>query len=445
MHNGDMITGEELYDFVMEHQVTTDKYRVYKEMYESNPEVLSLPIKESYKPDNRVVVNFAKKVVDTFNGFSSSKPIKLTHENKSINERINDFWKSSNMDSDYSDLSKTADINGISYLYLYQNEDSETRMTIIEPTNAFVIFDDSIRKRKKYGVIYSYDDDNRIQGTLLTRTHALAFKEHDHYRFEIEEPNDTILEGNRHMFNKVPLVYFVNNNEETGLIEPIETMINAYDKAISEKANDVDYFADAYMKVLGAYLEEEQLDTLRDNRVINIDGDGSDKVVVDFLQKPNADEAQENLLDRLERLIFSVSMIPDLSNFEGASAASGYAREMKLQPMKYLANIKERKFQRGLNEVLELFFSLPTNMTDLERDEWKNVVITSHRELPTDIESEIDAVNKLSGEVSDETRLSLLSFIDNAKEEITKRDEEQLGSYQRRRELPSYLTDDEMS
>ena len=30
------------------------------------------------------------------------------------------------------------------------------------------------------------------------------------------------------------------------------TMINAYNKALSEKANDVDYFADAYLKVLGA-------------------------------------------------------------------------------------------------------------------------------------------------------------------------------------------------
>ena len=35
-----------------------------------------------------------------------------------------------------------------------------------------------------------------------------------------------------------------------GIFEPVLTMINAYNKAISEKANDVDYFADAYLKVL---------------------------------------------------------------------------------------------------------------------------------------------------------------------------------------------------
>ena len=68
-------------------------------------------------------------------------------------------------------------------------------------------------------------------------------------------------------------------------------MINAYNKAISEKANDVDYFADAYLKVLGSKLEEDDVAHIRDDRIINFDGD-TERLIVEFLQKPDGDTTQ---------------------------------------------------------------------------------------------------------------------------------------------------------
>ena len=90
-----------------------------------------------------------------------------------------------------------------------------------------------------------------------------------------------------------------------GIFEPILSMINAYNKAISEKANDVDYFADAYLKVLGTLLDEDEVKHIRDDLIINFDGD-TEKMIVEFLQKPDGDTTQEHLIDRLERLIFQI-------------------------------------------------------------------------------------------------------------------------------------------
>ena len=104
-------------------------------------------------------------------------------------------------------------------------------------------------------------------------------------------------------------------------------MIDAYNKAISEKANDVDYFADAYMKVLGSKLEDEDLEHIRDNRIINLEGDATE-VIVDFLQKPNGDTTQENLIDRLEKLIFQISMVANISD-ENFGTSSGIAMKYK--------------------------------------------------------------------------------------------------------------------
>ena len=57
------------------------------------------------------------------------------------------------------------------------------------------------------------------------------------------------------------------------------------------------------MKILGAKLEASDLEVLRRNRVINFEGMDALNVVVDFLQKPNGDTTQENLINRLEKLI----------------------------------------------------------------------------------------------------------------------------------------------
>lgn len=61
-------------------------------------------------------------------------------------------------------------------------------------------------------------------------------------------------------------------------------LINGYNKALSEKANDVDYYADAYLKILGTKLDNESLKSLRDSRILNFEGQDADKLIVEFLQ-----------------------------------------------------------------------------------------------------------------------------------------------------------------
>lgn len=101
-------------------------------------------------------------------------------------------------------------------------------------------------------------------------------------------------------------------------------------KTISEKANDVDYFADAYLKILGAKLEKDELEQLRQKRIINFDGEDASSLIVEFLQKPDGDTTQENLINRLEKLIFQICMVANISD-ENFGASSGIALKYKLQ------------------------------------------------------------------------------------------------------------------
>ena len=148
----------------------------------------------------------------------------------------------------------------------------------------------------------------------------------------------------------IPIIEAMENDERLSVIKNVLPLIDEIDKAMSEKANDVDYFADAYMKVLGAILSEDDLENLRNYRIINLKSRESDdpnetpeSLDVDFLSKPNADETQENLINRIVDNLYQVSMITNLNDKDFGNS-TGVALEMKYKPMLNLATLKSRGF-----------------------------------------------------------------------------------------------------
>ena len=206
-----------------------------------------------------------------------------------------------------------------------------------------------------------------------------------------------------------------------GIFEPVLTMINAYNKAISEKANDVDYFADAYLKVLGSKLEEDDVAHIRDDRIINFDGD-TERLIVEFLQKPDGDTTQEHLIDRLEKLIFHISMVANISD-ENFGTSSGIAMKYKLQAMSNLEKTKERKFTSGMNRRYRLIFSNP--VSGMKKDDWVKIHPHFTPNFPANLQEEAEIAKNLEGVVSQETQLGMLSIVDNVQDEIKKIDTDQ--------------------
>ena len=90
--------------------------------------------------------------------------------------------------------------------------------------------------------------------------------------------------------------------------------------------DDVDAFAEAYLEILGAEVDEEGVRRIRDDRVINFfGGDSAKDVLVQFLQKPTADGTQENLLNRLENLIYQISMVANITDDSFGTSTTGVA------------------------------------------------------------------------------------------------------------------------
>lgn len=171
----------------------------------------------------------------------------------------------------------------------------------------FVVYDDTVKNRALFAVRYGYHSTETEQpgqryGEILTREEIIPFE------------GSTAGEPMNNPYGRLPCVEWMLNEDRMGLYEGVSGLVEAYNHTLGEKANDVDAFAEAYLAVLGAELDEDGIYKIRDNRVINLYGtDDAKDILVQFLQKPTADGTQENLLNRLETLIYQTSMVANIS------------------------------------------------------------------------------------------------------------------------------------
>lgn len=398
-------------ELISEHKEYIEAYKELKDFYTGNHAILKQKAKEKYKPDNRLVVNFAKYIVDTFNGYFIGNPVSMFHENKTVNDYLAYIDGYNDQADNNAELSKICSIYGHGFELLFNDENSEIGITYMTPIDGFVVYDNTIQNKPLFACHYGLNDDDEEVGYFYTKEAV--------YQFATVSGAYTIVEETPNVFGDIPMIEYIENEERQSIFENVKTLINAFNKALSEKANDVEYYADAYLKVLGAEIDEKTLQTLRDTRIINVSGD--DTLTVEFMTKPSADGTQENLLERLQKLIFEISMVANISD-ENFGNSSGIALRYKLQSMDNLAKSKERKFQSGMSRRYRLISNYPTSK--IGENEWVNIQYKFTRNVPANLAEEADIAQTLSGIVSEETQVSVLSIVQNAKEEVQRKNEE---------------------
>ena len=408
------MTLEVLAEFLDKHRSEVEnRYKKLKAAYESEHDILHQPAKPKWKPDNRIVVNFPKYIVDTMNGFFIGNPIKIVADDEAVSNFVEYIDQYNDQDDNNAELSKICSIYGHGFEMYYTDENSELCITYLSPIESFMIYDESIVERPLF-FIRRYTDNDNIEYGSISDAYGVR-------NFKVTGGLTWLDEWQPHYFDGVPATEYIENAERQGIFEPVISMVNAYNKAISEKANDVDYFADAYLKILGALVEEEDVRCIRDNRIVNFTGDDSDKIVAEFMDKPSNDAAQENLLERLERLIFNISMVANISD-ENFGASSGIALKYKLQSMSNLEKTKERKFTSGMNRRYKLLFSHPASK--VPDDSWVRLHYHFTPNVPANMLEEAQIASQMEGIVSHETQLKALSIVDNVQDELEKIEEE---------------------
>src|SRR5699024_11866617 len=140
-------------------------------------------------------------------------------------------------------IEKDLSVCGRAYELVYVNENENTlNLAKVDPTTAFVVYDDSIKAKPLFAVRY-YETgvlDDNLQEQYEIYTDSSLFKYHSNGGLpETNSPEQAVVfdDSEPLFFGRVPLTEYKNNDERTGDWEPELDQMDALDKALSTMAN----------------------------------------------------------------------------------------------------------------------------------------------------------------------------------------------------------------
>lgn len=336
-------------------------------------------------------------------------------------EEVIDILKYNDYQEQDKELLRNALIYGYGVELAWIDEESRVRFTVLDSREIFPVFYNTIEKDSLAGAIRMYPADNISQAPdwiveVYLADKTLVYKANDGLT------SLSLLEERPNFFNQVPVCVMPLNEAWVSVYDGVMGLNDAYNSVLSGEIDDFDSFADAYLVMAGLQgVEAEDLAAMRENKAIVMPDGGE----VSYLTKNISDVQTENILNNIKKNIYLVANCVDFSD-EAFGTSSGIAMKMKLLGMENQAGVIEKHMVKSLQKRIELICSI-LSMTGGE-EVWRDININFTRNIPVDIQDEVNSIVGLRGLVSDRTLLSQLSFIKDIDEELKQRDIEREAS-----------------
>jgi SPP1 family phage portal protein len=404
--DGDL-TEQHIIDFIAAHKVERTKFIKNDNYYLGKHEILSKKKDNPNVPNNKLVNNFARYIVDVNVGYLVGVPVSYSSQNPSLMDRIQVIFDTNNESEINFELAKMAAKNGVAYELMYQNEDGDTRFYPISPLELIEIYDYSIEPKLVAAIRY-YSINEEIEVVeVYTTTHIRT------YHFSKDKP--VLLDEREHYFGDVPVVVYENNLERRSDFEDVITLIDAYNKAQSNTLDDMEQFTDSYLMLVNYDATSEDVAKLRESRVLALQQDGDAK----WLEKSVNDSWIENYKTRLVEDIHKFSNTPDMGAEKFGTQISGVALKYRLLNLEQNRTNKERKFKKGLMRRLRLL----ANILNIKGQNvsYQDIVPQFTSNLPKNEAELAEMVGNLENMLSEQTLLGLLPFVEDVQEEISRK------------------------
>lgn len=398
--------------------------RKLKDYYKGKQNILQRAYEDPTKPRNKIVNPFANYITDMLTGYFMGKAISYTSLDEDAMNELKMIFEYNDEQDENSELAKGASIAGKAYELLYIDADAKIRFTSLEADELVIIYDDTLEADILYAIRY-YPTHNPITDEKGYKIDVYDKDKVSHYKTGQLFDALVSLGETPHPFKLVPVVEYKNNQEELGDFEGVISLIDAYDRLESDTMNDIEYFCDAYLALVGMEgTEPEDVMSMKENRIMLMP-EGSDAKFITKQVDVNYLETQKT---RLVEDIHKFSKCPNLTDEKFAGNVSGEAMKYKVLGMENLTSNKERKFKKGLQRRIELIFNVLALYGSSY--DFRAIDMSFNRNLPVNETERADLVNKLRGLLSDETLISQISFVDSAADEIEKRDVENRDKFE---------------
>lgn len=370
------------------------------------------------KVNNQLNNSFDADIVDTKVGYLFGHPISYSIDDTEgqfgkMQQVLEEFLLRNNTEDEDSELGKFATICGYGARLLYIDLEGHERIKLIDPWECILIGDEI--QAPTYSIRYYIEDNIK---------YVECYDDTNIYFFEQDGSAFKATGEQAHLFDYNPLFGTANNRELKGDAEKVLSLIDAYDKTTSDVSNEIEQLRLAYLIIKGAGIEPEDLKKVNQSGIFELFGENDE---IKYLTKDVNDTMIENHLKRLEKNILRFAKSVDFTSEEFGTSISGVALRFKLMALENKSITMERKFTSTLRYEMKVLFSAWAKRYGFNKEDYLKVFFGFKRNIPVNYLDEAQTSQALKGIVSEETRLSLLSFVDDVKYELEKmKDEEDI-------------------
>ncbi|MEK4378927.1 phage portal protein [Bacillus sp. FSL R5-0434] len=395
-----------------------------------------------HKVNNKLNNSFDSDIVDTKVGYLFGHPITYEFDDKretgttsTRKQMIDDFNTLNNIADEDSEWGKMATICGYGARLAYIDRNGNERVKNIEPWEAVFLSDGNIHE-PEYALRYYETYNGQQKAEFYDSKTIYYFSTKDSSAFTLDDKKP-------HMFDGCPLFGLANNKELKGDAEKVLSLIDAYDRTLSDASNEIEQYRLAYLILKGLGADEDTLQQLKKTGILELYDEKDD---VSYLTKDINDAIIENHLNRLEENILRFAKSVNFSDESFGGNITGVAMKYKLMALENKCITMERKMTAALRYQYKLIFSAWATKNKAKAEDYLKVWFGFKRNLPANVLEEAQTTAQLKGNISEETRLSLLSFVDDVQYELQKmkdEEEEYRKSMPPLREIPTDTGGDE--
>ena len=390
---------------------------------------------EANKSDHRVRHSFASTISDFLNSYVLGNPVKLelVEDSEVFQDILDEFNTANDIDSHNLEIGRDQSNLGRAYEILVQGQDDETKIYRLDPKETFLIHDNTVKSRVIAGVRYYRIEDFKEDTQQYVIQLYTYDKIYTYKPIDINTSGNLVQDGDEepHSFNGVPIIEYRSDRFRSGVYEKQLSLIDAYDSAESDTANYMTDFNDSILVIKGM-LEDDTINNLGQMKDANIliltpskDVNGSSEAVeASYLTKSYDVAGVEAYKTRLKDDIFMFSGVPNLSDINFAGNQSGVALSYKMYNLQQKKNDKEQFLKKGFRVRYALLENLKKSISEYTGPKVMiNYTFTPN--LPESYIDELQAFTQAGGVLSNDTKLGLLTFVDDVESEKEKIGEEQ--------------------
>ena len=293
---------------------------------------------------------------------------------------------------------------------MYMDAASKTRFKLIDPTQCFGVYDDTLSGDLMYFVrfykVNEWDDNDLYNVDVYSDKFVTS------YRMVGMNGELSPIGQQAHYFSQCPANIFYLPDEKS-IFDCVLNLQDSVNEILSGEIDDYSAFCDAYLCLEGVDADTDDILAMKENRVMLVPAGAK----AYWLTKDAQDAQVENILKRIHDSIYRIAQCADFSSesFVGG-VSSGIAIRYRLTGMETRASVIEGRMKKALQRRIEIICGIAS--LKLGEEVFRDIEIEFKRNVPVDEAAQINMINSLKGMVSDATLLSQIDFVTDVNAEL---------------------------